>query len=121
MYNISMNKTLHSPEFIEEMKNRLLEDRRRLKGELERVADNQKGDFRAKFPDYGRHEDENAIEVADYEALTAATEAYEAQLESVEAALRRIEDGTYGVTSDGLIIPEERLRANPSAETVVGG
>ena len=40
-------------------------------------------------------------------------------LVSVEAALDRIEKGTYGVTADGKTIPVERLLVDPSATTLV--
>lgn len=40
-------------------------------------------------------------------------------LVSVEAALDRIEKGTYGITADGKTIPIERLLADPSATTLV--
>lgn len=40
-------------------------------------------------------------------------------LVSVEAALNRIEKGTYGITADGKHIPVERLLVDPSATTLV--
>lgn len=43
------------------------------------------------------------------------------QLASVDAALRRIDDGTYGrCTACGRMIPAERLEAIPWAATCVG-
>lgn len=40
-------------------------------------------------------------------------------LVNVEAALDRIEKGTYGITADGKQIPVERLLVDPSATTLV--
>jgi len=43
-----------------------------------------------------------------------------AQLEEVDAALQRVEDGTYGVSEvSGEPIPDERLRAVPWARRLV--
>lgn len=40
-------------------------------------------------------------------------------LSRVNAALKRLEDGTYGHTQDGREIPVERLLADPTATTLV--
>lgn len=86
---------------------------------LSQVAHSTNGDYVANFPDYGRDEEENANESADFEAVQATTEALESRLEEVKAALDRINQGNYGVTRGGEVIPEERLRANPAATTIV--
>jgi RNA polymerase-binding transcription factor DksA len=109
----------HSPEFIAEMKQRLEAEREMLAKELKTVAHEQAGDFTADFPDYGRNEEDNATEMADFVATAATTEATEARLKEIEAAIERIEAGTYGKTSEGELIPEERLRANPAATTII--
>lgn len=114
-----MTPNSHRPEFISEMKARLLNEKETLLKELGREAHKADGDYQADYPDYGRHDDENASEMADYVTLYATTEAAEKQLENVEMALRRIEDGTYGLAADGQFIPEDRLRANPSATGTV--
>ncbi|MEX1112674.1 MAG: TraR/DksA family transcriptional regulator [Candidatus Andersenbacteria bacterium] len=110
---------MHSPEFIQEMKMALQEEEQDVRAKLERLARKEEGDYQADFPDYGRKDEENASEVADYQASYATTEALEARLEEVGAALKRIEAGTYGATGDGEEIPEDRLRANPAATTLV--
>ena len=109
----------HSPEFIAEMKQKLEAERQKLTQELGTVAHKHDGDFSANYPDYGRNEEDNASEVADFVATAATTEAGEARLKEVEQALERIEAGTYGTTSDGELIPEDRLRANPAAPTII--
>ncbi len=101
---------MHTQDFIQEMKERLMEERRTLSGEaVESSA----------FPDYGRSEEENATEVADYEALKATNSAVTERITEIDAALERIKKQTYGVTEDGAEIPEGRLRANPAATTVI--
>lgn len=101
---------MHTQEFINEMKQRLLEERRTLSGEATESEH---------FPDYGRSEEENATEVADYEALKATNTAVTERMTEIDLALERIEKQAYGVTEDGVVIPEGRLRANPAATTVI--
>lgn len=118
-----MSPHIHSAAFVAEMKQRLLEEKKLLETELSSLATKHTNvpaeEFTAKFPDYGRSEEDNATEMADYEATAATTKANEVRLREIEAALQRIEDGRYGVSDDGRLIPEERLRANPAATTLV--
>jgi RNA polymerase-binding transcription factor DksA len=100
---------MHTQAFIEEMKAKLIKEKAALTGE---ISDEE-------TPDYGRSEEDNATELADYEAITAATSTAKLRLEEVSEALQRVEAGTYGITEDGAMIPEERLRANPAATTVI--
>lgn len=100
----------HSATFIQAMKALLEEEKAKLGQDLGESA---------QFPIYGQNEEDNATEIADYTATSAVSEEKEARLREVEAALRRIEEGTYGLTSDGKMIPEKRLRANPAATTLV--
>lgn len=100
----------HSPEFIDEMKTRLLAEGEQLDRELATMAEK---------PEYGRGDEDNASEVADAGNLTATQEAARERLAAVNEALARIEAGTYGVTEEGELIPEARLRANPAATTLV--
>lgn len=114
-----MTNSPHKPEFIEEMKQKLLAEKEQLQEELARIAHKDHGDYQADFPDYGRNDEENASEITEYTNLFATAEALEERLESVNAAIMRIEAGIYGITDKGEIIPEGRLRANPAATTLV--
>lgn len=109
----------HSEEFIAEMRQRLTAERDQLRSRLGSHAHSDHGDFVATAPEYARHEEENAMEAAEQVALEGITEAEEARLKEIEAALGRIESGTYGLTAAGELIPEARLRANPAATTLV--
>ncbi|HSX24395.1 MAG TPA: hypothetical protein VLG69_00285 [Candidatus Andersenbacteria bacterium] len=91
------------------MKDRLEEERKQLLHEL----------AQAQMPEYGRSEEENVTEMEDYQSVMATTNAAKERLNEVEEALQRIQDTTYGVTEDGKEIPEERLRANPAAKTLI--
>ena len=90
------------------MKQQLLQEKRSIKGEHIDV-----------FPEYGRSDEENVTEAADREDRVASSSAASSRLEEVQAALDRIESNTYGITEDGEVIPEERLRANPAATTII--
>lgn len=114
-----MNTTSHRPEFVAEMKTKLEEEQETLMRELGSLGKPHGGEYESDFPDYGRNDEENATEVADFQASASTTDALEERLKNVQAALTRIEDGTYGVTVDGDVIPEERLRANPAASTII--
>jgi len=109
----------HSPEFINEMQKRLQKEYEQLQRDLEAMATKSGGDYQANFPDYGRNEEDNATEIGDYAAAAATETTLETRLRNIEASLERIKTGTYGITDDGELIPEERLRANPAATTII--
>lgn len=100
----------HSTEFIADMKSLLEQERTTLTKEVGATGD---------YPEYGRNEEDNVTEMADYQASKATENTLEERLGNVNAALERIEQGTYGVTTDGETIPEDRLQANPAADSVV--
>lgn len=99
----------HSAAFISEMKERLLEEQNTLQKELTSIE----------RPEYGRADEENATEFAEFAASSSTKETLTARLSSVERALADIDAGSYGVTTEGEVIPEDRLRANPAAKTII--
>jgi len=100
----------HAPDFIAEMQAILAEEKGKLEQDI--IATSE-------IPEYGRDDEDNIAEVADLRALLSTKETLQERLANVVAALARIEDGTYGVTEEGDIIPEDRLRANPAAQDIV--
>ncbi len=119
LYHYLKSMNTHEPKFIEEMKDALLLEKKQLLSELGQISHKKDGNYEATYPDYERDEEANAMEVADFEANNATTEATEKRLQEVDRALQSITNNTYGVTADGEFIPEERLRANPAANTVI--
>ena len=106
-------------QLIEENKQKLLEERKRLQTVLGHQANlDGKGEFpgnyKPKYDDIGDGED-NALEVENYANDLAVTQSLEQKLSKVEAALKRIEEGTYGKNPDGTEVDEARLRALPEA------
>lgn len=65
-------------------------------------------------------QDEMADKFEDMEQTLAIETTYEERLQQVNAALKRIEDGTYGKCSCGKDIPIERLEADPAANCMCG-
>lgn len=61
-----------------------------------------------------------ADNIESYESNTATLKELEAELNDVKLALKKIEDGTYGICEvSGEPIEKERLEANPSAKTCI--
>ncbi len=61
---------------------------------------------------------EVAEKIESYEENLALVSELEARLRNIDAALKRIEDGSYGLCEVcGLPIEDDRLKANPAART----
>lgn len=99
-----------SSEFIQEMKAKLLEEQTTLKNDLAGLSEHS---------EVGDDLDENATEVQMDEVNQNQIERMTADLAKIEVALQKIEDGTYGVDSDGVEISEDRLRAIPWADKAI--
>lgn len=114
-------------QFVQEMKMSLEQERALLQEELGEVSladtgDHVPGDRAPKFPEYGSDnlgENTNSpLEVEEYALNSDITGNLSSRLQAVDAALTRAADGTYGVCRDcGGEIHENRLRANPAADT----
>ncbi len=112
-----------TPEFVREMQQALLEQKRKLEEELgtftvknPRIA----GDTNAIFPKYGTEPEDNAHEVEDFITNKSLEGVLEKQLRDVESALKRIDAGTYGICKfTNKPIGEKRLRARPTSNSTV--
>lgn len=114
----------------QEFKKKLLAQKAELEAELAVVADRDVGEhvpggYAPKFTNFGDDNSDDAgsdspDEVQAYAVNIAVTKDVETHLAQVQAALARIEAGTYGKDiRTGEDISVERLRANPAAETNV--
>jgi RNA polymerase-binding transcription factor DksA len=101
---------MHSQEFIQRMKERLLEEKERLSADLAALSTHT---------EMGDDEDENASEYEIDEVNHDIAATIKADLEKIEAALKKAEDGTYGMTEDGKEISEARLEVIPWADTAI--
>lgn len=115
---------------LQEFKTQLLELKAEIEKELAAVSepdagDHEPGSYRAKFPNFGEDNyldagSDSPDEVQEYELNLSVTPQLESHLQKVNAALERIENGTYGKDiNTGEPISVERLRANPAAETAI--
>jgi|GEM_PF-413265 len=118
--------------FIDKQKKRLEEERAQLTAELGRISKKDpkvKGDFDAKFPQYTDKDetesgdfDDSAHEVQDFADNIGVENQLEVRLKSVDAALARIKNGTYGQCPKCDCdkckgeMTKERLEAEPAAE-----
>ena len=107
---------------IEENKQKLLTEKGHLEKLLSRVAKKHEatGDFHAVFPNVGDDQEDNAVEVEQYQENLSEEKDFEQKLLRVNAALERINAGTYGICKvGGEELPEERLLVVPEAENCV--
>ena len=79
-----------------------------------------KGDYETKFEQIGSHQDENAIEVSNYEDNLSVEHELEKELETIEGALKKTSENTYGICSKcGKQINPKRLEAMPEANLCI--
>jgi RNA polymerase-binding transcription factor DksA len=112
--------------FLNEMKSALEKEKSDLQSELDSVSspdtgDHVPGDRAPEFPNLGDDNlDENSAspaEVAEYSLNADVTGTLNDKLKSVEAALERLENNTFGQCDKcSNEIAEARLRANPAAD-----
>ena len=97
----------------------LVEERQRVAAAIENLHAETPGsltDDSGEETAYGNHLGDTATVTYDRELGYTLEENSEHVLTDIDAALKRIEDGTYGVCSNcGTEIPEERLEARPWA------
>jgi RNA polymerase-binding transcription factor DksA len=109
------------PKIQEELKQKLLGDKKRLEetlGKSEIKDKNVDREYQTAFSEIERDEEQNADEIEAYESTLATDEALKQELEKTNGALARIDEGTYGFCLNcQKEIPIERLRAYPQADT----
>ncbi len=106
--------------FLASIKRRLQDRRRELLARLEEIAKKTTGrgnGYEAKFPQYGRTEDENADEVSAFTDILCQKDEIENSLKEVDLALAKIRQGKYGICEKcEKKIDEKRLEALPTAK-----
>lgn len=104
---------------MEYFKTKLLEKKAEIEtqlGAFAKKSDKIKDDYETVFEHIGDSEEENADEVANYEDNLAIEHSLEENLSEIDAALERIESGTYGICIDcNQLMSNERLEAMPEA------
>lgn len=108
----------------EQARERLHAERNRVEGLMESVrgelGDGSENDQASELSDYDQHPADTGSETFEREKDLSILEQLEGELAEIQAALRRIDEGTYGVDEvTGETIPAERLDAVPTARTNV--
>ncbi len=102
----------------------LLEERRRVAAAIENLHDEHPGSIRDETGEdaaFDNHLADTATDTYDRELDYTLEENSEHVLTEIDAALKRIEDGTYGTcTNCEHQIPPERLEARPWATLCIG-
>ncbi len=87
--------------FLSIIKDKLKKQREKIKKQLAEISNRSKRkggySYEAKFPEYGRSEDENANEVADFADSISLGKSLENSLIEVELALKKIANNQYGI------------------------
>ena len=104
---------------VERFREALVDERRRVEAAIENIHTDHPGSIRDETGEdavYDNHLADTATETYDRELDYTLEENSEHVLAEIDAALKRIEEGTYGVcTNCAQPIPEERLEALPWA------
>lgn len=118
-----MEKNTFDPKFLEKIKKALLDEKQKLEKELAQFAQKKpraSDDFDTRHENYGDEDEENAKEVAAYGDNLALEQTLESSLRDVNDALKRIEEGRYGICKYcGKNIDEKRLEARPASSACV--
>ena len=104
---------------LKKIKNKLIAQKKFIISQLQKFAKKSKkvkGNYETKFQQIGNHQDENAIEVSDYESSLSVEHELEKELKDIESALKKTSENTYGICSNcGKQINPKRLEAMPEA------
>lgn len=107
---------------LAQLKASLLEEKSRLEDELSRFAKatGVPGSYETQMENIGTDQDENATEVEEYVDNLALESNLEGQLKDVNDALKKMDEGTYGICEKtGKEISLDRLKVYPAARTAL--
>lgn len=115
----SERRTDLSPEFIERQRQRLMALRQQLLGGEERKLEKER-QYQLGHGDEAAEEEDRAQDMAQLEVEQALHDVDDHRVANTERALRKIEDGSYGLSDlSGEPIPLARLEATPEAVLTV--
>jgi DnaK suppressor protein len=109
-------------EFLKKQKAKLERERTEIQKEIKNITEGGKlsSHFRVRYPQLGDSEDENAEEVEEYIENLDLEGHLEDILKNIEKALKRMQEGTYGICEKcGKKINKARLKIYPAANLCV--
>lgn len=107
-------------EFLIQIENKLLEEKKRIERGLERVLDHNTQNSTASFPDYGDHDDESVSEIEDYSINLSLEQVLKNLLRDVTGALNKIKNKQYGFCKYcKKEIDQKRLLARPVSSSCI--
>lgn len=113
-------KTHLSEDKLAYFREKLLNLKSETKKLLERTPEESPNDAIQELADYGNHPGDMGTEQFEQEREAGMELVHQEKLNEVNAALDRIDNGTYGLSEkSGKPIPEERLEAIPTARLLV--
>ena len=109
----------------EQARHRLEEERDRVSGLIASLKseglDEEESAQSGELTHYDQHPADHGSDLAEREKDLSILEGLENDMAEIEAALQRLDDGTYGIDEvTGEPIADERLEALPTARTNVG-
>lgn len=120
--NQNTEKNSLEPKTIEQIKQKLLDEKKTIEKLPEFLGGKTTtpGKTSQKFPEYGDDEEENANEIADYEASLSIEKDLGKTLRDINSALERIEVGSYGICKYcQKPIDHKRLMARPTSSSCI--
>jgi len=115
-----MKNDIDTDYFKEKLEEELLLVEKELNDVGRKNPDN-KADWEAEPADFDTNnadENETADKIEEYEGNTAVLKELEIRFNDIKDALKKIEEGKYGICEiSGQLIEEDRLIANPAART----
>lgn len=106
-------------QFIEKIKKTLLEEKEKLEKKLNTIAvknKDVKDDYIANFPNIGEDEDENILEIEEFEENIGVENSLEISLQQINQALEKIRENKFGICEKcDKEIEERRLLVFPAA------
>lgn len=114
---------LFNQNFLNEIRQKLLLEKKRLEEELTSFAHKNPrdpNDFQTDFPQFGSDEDENASEVTAFSDSLTVERTLEKELQDIAKALERLDGEKYGTCKYcNKTIPEKRLLVRPTSSACI--
>src|SRR3989339_550079 len=112
------NENVLTQDDIEQIRKELIARKKQIYRDLDGVGEDKNG--KVVFPEFGDKSDENAQEISEFTTNIATDKVLNDTLRDIDSALKRIDDGTYGICKYcHEPIGKKRMQARPVASACV--